>query len=685
MAAEPRGKEETMRHRTGTVPHGLILAAVLAASGACRSAGDPPPDAETAVARRTGGRSLLQNGRIGVSWSDAGAVRDLRIAAPQLPPVPLRERFCIILDDGKEIPASRLAPLEAARLEHVQGRPDATRAEDRSGGWTLRQSFRSQEPPFRADWSMTLRDGSGYVVFELRLAGAGRDVPVRRVRLIDAGCAGAKVLGIVQGSPVVAGRMFFGCESPLAENGAEGDRVRCEVALPPLRAGGTRVRTAAVGVVPAGQLRRGFLRYLERRRARPYRPFLHYNSWYHLNIGRPGNRMVEAECLETVARIGRELTEKRGVRLDGFVWDDGWDDHDSLWDFHDGFPRGFLAIRDAAAKHGAALGVWLSPWGGYGAPHRRRVAYGKQQGFETNARGFSMAGPKYRARFREVCLRMMRDQGAVFFKFDGMGGGNVVSGAKAEGSEDIEGVLELVRALREENPALFVSATTGTWASPYWLLHADSIWRQGGDTGYHGAGNHREQWITYRDMYVRRRVVQAGPLYPLNALMFHGLTIGERRNPAKMPRDEASVAHEIWTIFGCGTALLELYISPHLLTDRMWDEVAAAATWYRANADVLVDTHWVGGDPGKGQVYGFASWSPRKGVLVLRNPSDKNQTIDLDIGRAFELPAGAPRAYRLRDARNPGAGDAPLRMEAGRARAIELEPFDVRVWDALPE
>ena len=673
-----------MRSRTRAIPLGTILAALLAAPGACRSAGSPPTDAEAAVARRAGDRGLLENTRIGVSWTDADGIRDLRIQAPGAPPVPLADLFRVVLDDGKELPASRLAPLGNARLERVQAKPDAVRTEDRSGGWSLVQAFRSQEPPFRADWSLTLRDGAHYVVFALRLADAGRDVPVRRVRLIDAACAGATVLGSVQGSPVAAGRVFFGCESPLAENGVQGDRVRCEVALPPLRPGAAWTRTAAVGVVPDGQLRRGFLDYLERRRARPCRPFVHYNSWYHLNIGRPGNRMVEAECLETVAHIGRELTEKRGVRLDGFVWDDGWDDHDSLWGFHDGFPRGFRAIREAAAKHGAALGVWMSPWGGYGDPQRRRVEYGKQQGFETNARGFSMAGPKYRARFREVCLQMMRDQGVAFFKFDGMGGGNEVAGAQAEASEDIEGVLQVVRALREANPALFISATVGTWASPFWLLHADSIWRQGGDTGFHGAGNRREQWITYRDLYAYRRVVQAGPLYPLNALMFHGLTIGERADPAKMPRDEASVAHEIWMTFGCGTALLELYISPPLLTGPMWDELAAAATWYRANADVLVDTHWVGGDPGKGEVYGFAAWSPRKGVLVLRNPSDKAQAFALDVGKAFELPPDAPRAYRLRDARKPDAAGAPVRVEAGRAQAIELGPFDVRIWDASP-
>ncbi|MFR4222773.1 MAG: hypothetical protein ACLT38_03215, partial [Akkermansia sp.] len=35
-----------------------------------------------------------------------------------------------------------------------------------------------------------------------------------------------------------------------------------------------------------GQKRRSFLAYMERERVMPYRPFIHYNSWYELNINR---------------------------------------------------------------------------------------------------------------------------------------------------------------------------------------------------------------------------------------------------------------------------------------------------------------------------------------------------------------------------------------------------------------
>ena len=181
-----------------------------------------------------------------------------------------------------------------------------------------------------------------------------------------------------------------------------------------------------IGVASPGQMRRAFLRYIERERPRPYQPFLHYNSWYDIAWG--NRKFNEAQSLDAIGRIGRELVERRGVTLDSFVFDDGWDDDRTLWRFHRGFPNGFTPLQQAAAKYHSAVGTWLSPWGGYGEANERRLKYGRTQGFETNARGFSLAGPKYYARFRQVCIEMMKKYGVNYFKFDGVGSGNTEPG-----------------------------------------------------------------------------------------------------------------------------------------------------------------------------------------------------------------------------------------------------------------
>src|SRR6185369_917376 len=123
---------------------------------------------------------------------------------------------------------------------------------------------------------------------------------------------------------------------------------------------------------------------------------------------------------------------------------------------------------------------------------------------------------------------------------------------------------------------------------------------------------------------------------------------------------------EVHAYFGTGTQLQEMYVTPSLLTPADWDLLAEAAKWSRANADVLVDTHWVGGDPKKLEVYGWASWSPRKGILTLRNPSDKPQSISLDLADIFELPPGAVTAYDVRSPWKANEGDPAVNLVAGQ-------------------
>ena len=112
--------------------------------------------------------------------------------------------------------------------------------------------------------------------------------------------------------------------------------------------------------------------------------------------------------------------------------------------------------------------------------------------------------------------------------------------------------------------------------------------------------------------------------------------------------------------------------------------LAEAAKWSRSNADVLVDTHWIGGDPAKLEVCGYASWSPRKGIVMLRNPDDQPHAFAFEPGAAFELPPGAPPKYSLR---SPWAEDAPkpaLAAEIGKPLRLLLQPFEVVVLDANP-
>lgn len=61
-----------------------------------------------------------------------------------------------------------------------------------------------------------------------------------------------------------------------------------------------------------------------------------------------------------------------------------------------------------------------------------------------------------------------------------------------------------------------------------------------------------------------------------------------------------------------------------------WDELAMVIRWAREHEQVLVDSHWVGGNPMHGEIYGWAAWKEKEAsagladaVITLRNPSSK--------------------------------------------------------------
>lgn len=590
------------------------------------------------------------------------------------------ECFELLLGDGRILRASDFKLVNPPKTEDLPAGAGSPVAALSFPGMQLVLELQDDNDHLTADWRASVRDGGSYVREELTLRANGGDVLLKAITLFDQPVPGAKTIGDVDGSPVVAGNFFLGYEHPMARNtvGA-GDLVQCSFARNAmLKDGETLTQSFVLGTTPAGQLRRGFLAYVERERAHPYRPFLHYNSWF--DIAWDTRKYNETESLDAINRIGQELVEKRGVKMDSFLFDDGWDDNRTLWKFHNGFPDGFTPLKAAAAKYDAGIGVWLSPFGGYDQAKVQRLQYASQFGFETNASGFSLSGPKYFQRFHDICLEMIEKYGVNQFKFDGLAAG-AKAGQKGL-TRDGDAMMRLIADLRAASPDIYINQTTGTWPSPYWLLYVDSTWRGGADHDFQGKGSWCQQWMTYRDAQTYANVVQAGPLYPLSSLMLHGIIYAT--NAAHLQSiSDTDFAGQVHEFFGNGTQLQEMYITPRLLNGQNWDDLAEGAKWSRANADVLKDVHWIGGDPGQNEVYGWASWSPRQAILVLRNPDDAAQNFTVDAQSIFELPAGAPAKYFLhspwaKDREQPG-----VTLESGQPYIFSLPPFGLLVFEQV--
>jgi hypothetical protein len=625
----------------------------------------------------------LENHAIGAKWSVANGTLTGFAITDRLHGIDVQipQPFRILLNDGKVLPASGLKIAGEPRTEHINPVANASRAAAGIPGETVEIGFDSSDRAVHVDWSIVLLDGSNYIRQILTITAPDKaDLPISRVELIDVKLAGARVVGSVAGSPIVAGNLFLGFEHPLSKSKVTDNRATAWIDRDlPLKAGQAVTYSSVIGVARAGQMRRDFLAYLERERAHPYRTFLHYNSWYDLGYFTP---YTAADAVDRINAFGRELKEKRGVTLDSFLFDDGWDKHDSLWKFNSGFPDGFTPVKAAAEKYGADPGIWMSPWGGYSKPKEERIAFGRSAGYEIVSDGYALSGPKYYAAFRDVALDMIRKYGVNQFKFDGTGNADsVFPGSRFD--SDFSAMIHLIGELRAAKPDLFVNLTTGTWPSPFWVMHADSIWRGGDDDNATGVGTYRERWITYRDAQTYQNVVQQGPLYPLNSLMLHGMIYArEHRNLNKDPGND--FRNEIRSYFGTGTQLQEMYITPALLSRQNWDDLAEAAKWSRANADVLKDTHWVGGDPDWLEVYGWAAWTPKKAVLVLRNPSDHEQSIRLRLEDALELPPDAAKVYSARSPWKEDAGTPATVLHAQEAHEFRLAAFQVLTLDLLP-
>jgi hypothetical protein len=610
-----------------------------------------------------------------VSFRDVQGQRSLTLTG---------EVFQIVLTDGSRYSASGFIPDARPRLYSLKLRTKEARLAACSAGKSVELPMRSADGRLNALWRGILLDGSHYFRQEIELKTAREPLEIQEIIWHEATLPGASTAGQVAGSPIVAENFFFGSEDPMADSlaipgGSTSSRVRRNMLL---NRGGTLTQSFVIGVAPAGQMRRSFLSYVERERAHPFRPLLHYNSWY--DISWPGVSMNESNCLDAIHAVAESFIQRHGAVLDGVLFDDGWDDPKSLWQFHAGFPHGFTPHAKLCRQYGLHLGVWLSPFGGYDKSKGHRLQFGSAQGYETNAMGFSLAGSKYYENFRAVCLRMIRKYGVNHFKFDGIASAMNAKGSRADYLRDLEALRSLMLDLRAEDSAVYINFTTGSWPSPFWLRYADSIWRGGGDMGFAGKGRKQQQWITYRDGMVRKHIVGRGPLFPLNSLMTQGVAWSRHGSAAEVDFNSAGFKEDVRMFFGSGTGLQELYIQPQRLSPEDWRVLAEAAKWSRANADVLVDTHWIGGDPAMLEVYGYASWSPRAGIIALRNPDDQPRDYELKVRNAFELPPGAPAKYLLRSPWSDEANRPAIHAEAGSPLQFRLKPFEILVLNATP-
>jgi PKD repeat protein len=544
-------------------------------------------------------------------------------------------------------------------------------------GKVIKATLASMSGGVIANWQAELRDGSGYirtvVDFQGNGSASGSFTEIEMLCDLQIDPAGAQKVGSQDGAVLRSGGMFFGVEMPFYWNNLTNNRIRGGITTTLSLAPDKRYEFSAVmGVYPNGQLRRAFLHYNDRERARSYKPLLHYNCWFDLE-----RRVSATGMIGRIDEIEEQLHTQRGVAVDSYVIDDGYDDYSAatggFWAY-DGtkFPNGFTPVADRLKDVGSNLGIWISPGGGYGSVAER--AERAKEDLGLNSFSWDLTIPEYYTWWHDRHVSHVQNDRANYFKWDQLG---------TSASGHFMRLMQVARVMRGINPDVFVNTTVGTWQSPFWLNQIDCTWRGGNDMGYEGDGDERERWNTYRDRVSWDKIAETEHIYPLNALMNHGIVFANGHPFAAQAYNGGTkdLRNEVRSFFGGGYALQELYLTPSLLGPSQWDAIAEGARWARNKANILVDAHFIGPSPASNQVYGFAAWQNNTGAITLRNPSSVVKTYDLDVGTAFELPAGVPQAYVLQ----APYGDQriqTLSTLAGRITSIELQPYEVLVFDA---
>jgi hypothetical protein len=201
-----------------------------------------------------------------------------------------------------------------------------------------------------------------------------------------------------------------------------------------------------------------------------------------------------------------------------------------------------------------------------------------------------------------------------------------------------------------------------------------------------GKGTRTNKFMTYRDGTLHNNIVDKAPYYPLNSIMVVGIAYANLGLPKMCINDSISDFRDmVWTFFGAGSALQELYISPDRMKLEFWTILAEAAKWAKANEDILCDTHWIGGSPINMEVYGFASWTPAKGIITIRNPDDQPKFFEFTLDNILEIPDKYRGNFYLKSIRNDDTDKPVLKIASGTSGRLSLKPFETKIIEVIPE
>ena len=440
----------------------------------------------------------------------------------------------------------------------------------------------------------------------------------------------------------------------------------------------------------------GLLDYIEAYR-KPSGSYLHFNNWFTPEA----KNIAVGIFVDNVAAKLKTNLEKYGARLDAMVPDDGW--HRT-----DGFKRIYESkyplpdVGKALRKMDVDLGAWVAMDGtstsvaageqvGYKAaiPQSVSAAYQKRTSFWGPQRYFNILDPRYQEDYKKAMRYLLQDSDVRYIKHDynHMYVGNYLSERHArEACLDV--TLDLMAYERQLNPKLIINFTNGSFFTPFWLLYVEYVWMNSADAANNAAVpqiSKLEYATSYRDSHFYssfnnpERTVR--PILPIANFMTHGILHG---GDVKYFKSQVDPIIE-WLnyavmYYGRGSLLKELYISPGQMTEAMWRALGTASAWAQKNENLMRNTVFVGGNPDKGEAYGYISWQGDKAMLTVRNPIRKTQSVTVPFDASVYYRGAANEAFRAR-AVYPFVEQMPWKLVSGKPFSFEVPGDSVMAFE----
>jgi len=385
-------------------------------------------------------------------------------------------------------------------------------------------------------------------------------------------------------------------------------------------ADGVELEPLVVGTAAKGAVRDVATRYV-RSIALPLRPLTLYNTWCDLRA----DELTTSNVTAATVQLAEQL-RKQGAKLDVIAVDDGWFIPKSIWECDRAkFPGGFADLARIARACGSQPGIWL-PLSG----HSLDTAWGGGRGYEVaSTKYYCMTGSNYNNSLREQLCTVIQQGEIAYFKhdFNFFWCGRTDHGhfpSKEQSTEaNVDVLFSLLDMERRAKPGIFLAATTGTWPSPWWLAHADCIWMGGSDHDFDRTQPCSRPSVfemNYRDGALFSLLVEQGLLFPLPALMTHGV-VDARHTPYDVRQeDDEGWANYVMNYLGRGTMMRELYLTPANLTQKRWTILGRGLAWAHSLDAAMAAAHFILGNPRKGELFGYAGDADGLRYASLRNP-----------------------------------------------------------------